>query len=541
MPPTRFPSTRFSKAGAGAGEQMNGGGRSVVAAATGDVALEVRGVRKSFAGVPVLRDVDLVIRPSSVHALAGHNGSGKSTLIKALAGFHSPDSEVTTVSFGRPFLLGDYAAASRAGLRFVHQDLGLVEQLDTVDNLALGAGFPLRLGGTIRWREATRRARSALAELGYDFDVRVPVGLLSAAERTGVAIARALQRWSGRPSVIVLDEPTAAMPAPEVDRLFGAIRRLRDQGLGILYVTHHLEEILALADEVTVLRNGEVVMSREVRGLIHKDLVTAIVGRQLAASMDNNPQANVGPAPRRVLEVEDLRTAHIHGVSLSVGAGEIVGLAGISGSGRDEVLPAIVGGIGRGGTIRVGEVVVPPRRPRAAIRAGLGFVPANRSRSALLPDFNAATNLTISSVQRYVRLGLLNHRSEVEDSLAWFHQLDVKPSNPRAPILTLSGGNQQKIIVGRWLRCVPHILALDEPTQGVDVGARQTIYLSLQQATERGGGVLISSSDSEELAAICHRVIVIVGGRIVAELTGTQLEAGSIDLICLEEQAGVRA
>lgn len=500
----------------------------------GPPALEVRGVTKSFAGVLVLRDVNLVIRPSSVHALVGHNGSGKSTLIKALAGFHSPDAVVTGTAFGRPFLLGDHAAASRAGLRFVHQDLGLVEQLSTVENLALGPGYPRRAGGTIRWRDATRRTAAAMSALGYEVDVTLPVGALSASERTAVAIARALERWSGEPSVVVLDEPTAAMPTSEVRRLFATVERLREQGLGILYVTHHLDEILELADDVTVLRNGSVVMSRPAAGLTHDGLVTAIVGRELASTMHTHVAAEVSPSHQAVLEIEDLSTPHVRGATFSLAAGEIVGLAGVTGSGRDEMLPAIFGAIGRTGTVRIGGTEVPAGRPRAAIKAGLGFVPANRRRAAVLPAFDAAQNITVSGLRRHVRWGLLDHRREDADAREWLDRLDVLPAVPRAPILTLSGGNQQKVMIGRWLRRRPSIFALDEPTQGVDIGARQTIYQALRQAAEAGDGVLISSSDSDELAATCHRVIVFARGRIVAELTGAQLEAQHIDAVSLD-------
>jgi ribose transport system ATP-binding protein len=269
--------------------------------------------------------------------------------------------------------------------------------------------------------------------------------------------------------------------------------------------------------------------------------VTAIVGRELAATLHTNPQAGLEASRRTVLEIQDLRTPNVHGISFSVNAGEIVGLAGIAGSGRDHWLPAIAGAIGRRGTVRIGATVVTPRRPRAAIRAGLGFVPTGRRRAAVLPTFDATTNLTVSNVRRYVRFGLLNQRAESEDARAWFQQLEVSPPNPRAPILTLSGGNQQKVMVGRWLRCHPTVLALDEPTQGVDIGARQTIYLSLQRAAEAGNGVLISSSDADELAAICHRVIVFVRGRIVAELTGAHLEAEHIDAVSLDDRGAVTA
>jgi ribose transport system ATP-binding protein len=490
-----------------------------------ELALEVRGVRKSFAGVLVLRD-------ASVHALVGHNGSGKSTLIKILAGFHAPDRDVAGACFGRVFPLGDHVAASRVGLRFVHQDLGLIDELGTVDNLALGPGFPVRSGGTIRWGEARRRSREIMASLGYQVDVTRPVGLLSASERTGVAIARALQSWSGDPAVVVLDEPTAAMPAPEVERLFGAIRRLREQGLGIVYVSHHLEEILALADDVTVLRNGRVAASRPVAGLTHGDLVTMVVGRDLAAAMHAAPAQPAAEQPA-VLRVHDLETAGVHGVSFTVQTGEIVGLAGIAGSGREAVLPAIAGATGRRGAVHVNGNAVPPGRPRAAIRAGIGLVPADRRRAAVFPSFSATSNLTVSGVSRYARFGLLNHRAETADASRWLRDLGVTPPAAGAPILTLSGGNQQKIMVGRWLRCEPAVLALDEPTQGVDVGACQAVYASIRRAAGAGRGVLISSADSGELASLCHRVIVLIRGRVAAELAGPRLDAEQIDAISL--------
>ena len=507
--------------------------------ASDSAALSVEGVRKSFASVTVLHDVDLLVRPGSVHALVGHNGSGKSTLIKALAGFHAPDRPVTGEVFGEQFTVGDHASAAGVGLRFVHQDLGLVEEMSTTDNLALGTGYPRMLGALVRRRRAASRARKAMVALGYDVDVNVPVGSLSSAERTGVAIARALQGWSGKPAVVVLDEPTASMPAAEVQRLFEAVRRLREQGLGVVYVSHHLDEILELADDVTVLRNGKVVLSRTVSGLTHDDLVTAIVGRSLAAEMHRPGSAGTRPAGDPVLTVDRLETSTLGGISFTVAPGEIVGVAGIVGSGRDDVVPCIAGALPRNGTVSVGAHLVSPGRPKAAISAGIGVLPADRRRVAVLPTFAASWNLTVSGVQRYVRYGLLNRRAEASDVAAWFDKLDVTPRNPQAPILTLSGGNQQKVMVGRWLRCSPKVLALDEPTQGVDVGAQATIYRLIDQVAKTGSGILISSSDGDELAAVCHRVLVLAHGRVIAELSGPDVDAERIDALCLESAGAV--
>lgn len=494
-------------------------------------ALRIRGLSKSFAGVTVLQDVDLDIGAGRVHGLLGHNGSGKSTLIKALAGYHAPDAAVTGETFGHEFAVGDKGAAARAGLRFVHQDLGLVDQLSTVDNLALGAGYPRRQGAIIKWRAAAGRSHAAMTALGYHVNVEAPVGSLTAAERTGVAIARALQSWTGSPGVVVLDEPTASMPAPEVERLFEAVNRLRDRGLGILYVTHHIDEVLEHADDVTVLRNGQVVMSQTATGLTHDDLVKAIVGRELAAPKTR--RATREPTGPPALTVEGLTTRNIHDLTFSVGAGEIVGIAGIAGSGREEVLPAVAGATPRTGVVRIANQVVAGNRPRASIRAGLGLVPADRRRSAVLSNFDVAGNLTVSDVNRYAKLGLLRRHAEVKDACAWMTDLEVVTPGVRAPILTLSGGNQQKIIVGRWLRREPSILALDEPTQGVDIGARQTIYGALRDAADAGRGVLVSSSDGDELAAICQRVLVLARGRIVAEVSGDDLTGHQLDVLSL--------
>lgn len=496
-------------------------------------ALDVRGVSKSFAGVRVLTQADLLVRPGSVHALVGHNGSGKSTFIKALAGFHAPDEPVVGSAFGRSFDLGDCQSAHGAGLRFVHQDLGLVDTLSVVDNLALGVGYPHRLGGLIDNRRARQRAREAMHELGYDIDVDISVGHLTPSERAGVAIVRALEEWTGTPTVVVLDEPTASMPEPEVRRLFSAIDRLRQRGLGIVYVSHHLDEILELADDLTVLRGGVVAMSRPVAGLSHDQLVNAIIGRDMAQIARPADQEVNSAGASTVLDVVGLATNTVVDVDLSVNSGEIVGLAGIVGSGRHDVLPAIAGVVRRSGSVRINGRAVRPQRPKRAISAGLGFVPSDRRVAAVLPTFDAGANLTVSGIQEFTRFGLLRSRDEKRDIDGWLDSLDVSPRRGDAPILTLSGGNQQKVMVARWLRRKPALLGLDEPTQGVDVGSKQSIYLSITRTAEEGKGVLISSSDSDELAAICHRVIVFGRGRVIAQLTGDQINAEHIDAISL--------
>lgn len=499
-------------------------------------ALHVSGVSKSFNGVAVLQDVALEVRPASVHALVGHNGSGKSTLIKVLAGYHRPDHAADAYVFGDRVSLGDHDSAERAGLRFVHQDLGLVDALSAVDNLALGAGYPTRGGALINWRRSAERTREVIRSLGFDFDVHRPVGALSAAQRAGVAIGRVLQDWSGKRAVIVLDEPTAAMPSKEAQVLFRAVRRLRDQGLGVVYVTHHLSEVADLADDVTVLRGGRVVATRPAAAVSHDDLVDLILGDATAAPEATSAadraalQSDVGPV---VLKVEDLGAARLSRLDLEVSAGEIVGIAGVDGSGRGSVLPAVAGGIPRTGTVTIGGVEVAAGKPGRAIRAGLGHVPAERLGTGVVAALDVTANLSIASLDSFTRFGLLAARAERRDTIDWLARLTVDLGKANAPILTLSGGNQQKVMVGRWLRRGPAVIALDEPTQGVDVGARAHIYALLRDATRSGSGVVMASSDSEELAAECDRVVVVAHGRIVGELAGAELTVQAIDALAL--------
>lgn len=519
-----------------------------------EAALSVEDVDKTFAGVTVLSGVSLHIERGSVHALAGHNGSGKSTLIKILAGFHGPDTAAVATSFGHEFDLGDHSSAASAGLRFVHQDLGLVDTLSTIDNLALDAGYPSR-GGLISWKRAARRSQDAVHNLGYDFDVRKPVGQLTAAERTGVAIARALQDWKGEPSVVVLDEPTAVMPADQTHRLFAAVRQLQRRGLGILYVTHHLDEILDLADHVTVLRAGNVVLSEPAQAMTHRELVVAITGREpqsghltkAASSEDERRRTHRhqtqpdAERPSSVLRVDELSTNLVEAASFTVAPGEILGFAGLAGSGREDILPALAGASRRRGTVQVDGRTVRSHSPRAAIRAGVNLVPSDRSGSALLPTMSAGENLTVSGLRRYSRAGILLKRREVRDVQTAFQTLDVQPPRPEAPVLTLSGGNQQKVVLGRWLRCDPRVLALDEPTQGVDIGARHSIYQAVRAIAASDNAVVVSSVDSNELATLCDRVLVFVRGRLAAELTGDALNAHQIDHVALDETSGVNA
>ncbi len=480
-------------------------------------ALSIAGLTKSFAGIRVLTDVHLNLLPGEVHALVGENGSGKSTLVKILAGVHDTDQGAVTVA-GQSLRLGDPGASDLVGLRFVHQDLGLIGNLDCLDNLALGPGYRVGRGGLISWQREADDARSALGRLGYAIDVRRKVASLSMSERTAVAVARALSPRRAAPNVLVLDEPTASLPALEVERLFATVRRVRDTGVAVLFISHHFNEIFSLADRVTVLRDGGIVATRDVTDLDDHQLVELMIGRRLQPPAQRSA---AGPgSSERILEVRGLMGEAVRGLDLEVHAGEVVGIAGITGSGREEVARLLSGDVARDGSVTVAGAVLPPSRPDRCIAMGVACVPAERQANAALHDHDVRENLTISRLGTYVHAGLLRRSRELSDVRALLETFDVRPRDPGMPLSALSGGNQQKVMLARAMRLRPKLLVLDEPTQGVDVGAQAEIHRLIRGAVAAGLAVLVCSSVSEELAELADRVVVLVGGRATAHLRG---------------------
>lgn len=491
-------------------------------------ALTIRGLSKAFGGTPALSEVDFDVRRGEVHALLGQNGSGKSTLVKILAGYHRPDAGTASV-YDEELALGNPDSAKAAGIRFVHQDLGLVETLSTVENLALGRGYSTRGGAWISWRVERAHAKKAIEAIGYEFDVRLPVGRLATSERVAVAVARALQDYDVDTTVLVLDEPTSSMPEPEVRRFFGMVDRVRAQGVAVVFISHRLEEVMMIAQRVTVLRDGKVIATHAIHELDDARLIHLIVGEALEKGESTRTLQAHTDAP--ILSVESLRGEGIRDVSFEVHPGEIVGVAGLQGSGRHNVAPMVFGGELRdGGEVKVNGVSLPPGRPDAATANSVAFVPADRKRSANLPSLTVRENLTIADVGRNAGRVRLRRRRERADVVEWMERFDVRPARPEAPMWTLSGGNQQKVILARWIKLDPKVLVLDEPTQGVDVGAKEQIYELVEQATETSGlAVLVASSDSDELERLCDRVLVMQRGVICAELTGSDVNKAAID------------
>jgi len=480
--------------------------------------LDLRAVSKTFGGTRVLHDVSLDVAPGEVHALVGQNGSGKSTLIKILAGFHTADPGASVLVDGESRALGD--DIQDAGVRFVHQDLGLVPALSVVDNLALGRGYATSVGGRIDWRRQRETAQAAIRAVGYDVDVRKIVDDLQPVEKTAVAIARALQSAEGEMSVLVLDEPTATMPKAEVQRLFEIINNVRAQGVGVLYVSHHLEEVFELADRVTVLVDGHKVATRRCSEVDQRALVDLMTG----GVVDQARRSSAAEHGEQMLKLEGVGGTELIDFDLTVHAGEVVGVAGITGSGREELCSLVFGAKARTGRVSVGGRELRASRTDIATDLGMALVPANRLRDGIVVGLNVRENLNLTTARRLVRHGRIPADDDRQQASRICGKMSVKAPSLEAPILALSGGNQQKVVLGKWLQTEPTVLLLDEPTQGVDVAAKAEIHHLIDEAAIQGVAVLVCSSDETELERLCDRVVVLRHGRVMSDFVGDAIQ-----------------
>jgi ribose transport system ATP-binding protein len=490
--------------------------------------LTISNLSKSFAGQLALDRVDLEVAQGEVHALVGQNGSGKSTLIKVLAGYHQPDEGASATLRGEALELGSATAAHRGGIRFVHQDLGMVLELSAVENLMLGRGYPRGFGGRIQWSKARDRARAMVERAGLDIDVRRPVGELGLADRTGLAIARARPDPALGSALLVLDEPTAALPNDDVHRLFETVRHLQAAGNSILIVSHHLEEIFEISDRITVLRDGKRVATTSAADADADSLVRLMVGHDLVVSQGRSERAD--SSAEVVLDLEHVAGDTVRSVSVQVRAGEVVGVAGLTGSGREQLAALVTGRLERTGRVSVRGREVDGGSPAAGLRAGLALVPGERGRYGIFANFNVRENLTLGALGQHTRHGVLTRRSEAREAREWIESVGVVTRGTEAAISSLSGGNQQKVLVIRALRLRPAVLVLDDPTAGIDVKARDQVHTIVEGAVEGGMSVLLVSTDSGELARLADRVLVMRHGRVVRELhRGDDLTAAAID------------
>jgi ribose transport system ATP-binding protein len=490
--------------------------------------LEVRGLTKSFPGLVALDDFSLDLRSGEIVALVGQNGSGKSTLVKTLTGVHEPDP-------GGSIAVHDLDGATTRGaaaadhLHVIHQDLGLVPTLSAVENLDLGERHGRRSLLPIGRRAERRRAQELVTRFGADFDVTVPIATLTPAERTIVAIARALSDWDRPDKVLILDEPTAALHGEEVQRLFAAVRRIAADGAAVLFISHRLDEVLSLCGRVVALRGGRKVADVDAAQVDHDGLVRMIAGRDIAAHVHRSATA-AGEPRRERLVVRDLTGERLRGASFAVAAGEVLGVSGLLGSGREHLCGLLFGALpSTAGDVRVDDRAIPPGRPPAAIAAGVGYVPADRRAAGAVMTMSAAENLTLPRLGPLTgALGRISRSAERREAETWAHRVELSPPEPERPLELFSGGNQQKVVIARWLRTDPGVLLLDEPTQGVDVGAKAAVYGLVAAAAAAGAAIVVASSDEEELAAICDRVLVLRNGVVADEVAGAALSEAAL-------------
>jgi ribose transport system ATP-binding protein len=488
---------------------------------TGEFALECRRIGKSFAGVKALDDVSLAIRHGQIHALLGQNGAGKSTLVKILTGIYAADGGDILID-GKPVRIRDARDAEAAGIAIVHQDQQLVLQFDVTRNLFLG-NERTNAAGLLDLRAMRSVTADLLAKVGATFAPETLVRDLTVAQREQVSIAAALLR---RPRILILDEPTASLSEAEAEMLFAIVRSLRDEGVTIIYISHYLDEVLDLVDAFTVLRDGRLVESRNATGVSRADIAAMMVGRQIE-QLYPKEAISIGEP---VLEVKDLSYAmRVRGVDLTIRSGEIFGIAGLVGAGRTELAMSLIGALPRDrGTVTVDGKASTPGTPRAAFRDGFALIPEDRRHEGLLVDMTVQQNLTLPNLSRWSRGGLLKLADEKRDVAGLIERLGIRPPNPRQIARNLSGGNQQKVVIGRWLMGDAKVVIFDEPTTGVDVGSKIEIYRQMSELARRGAAILFISSDFEELCGLCDQIAVMHKGSMTAVLPRDQLTPQAI-------------
>lgn len=484
--------------------------------------LELRAVEKSFGGVRALKPLTWSLASADVVGLIGENGAGKSTLIKILCGVHSPDAG-EILWRGKSVRLSSPHDAMMAGIATIHQELAYCGPLTVAENLFLGEPWPRTRWGAVDWTRLHGETRRRLGQFDLDLDPATTIDQLSAAQKQEIAIARALSRQA---QLLILDEPTASLSEPEVRRLFKHLARLRDSGMALLYVSHRLDEILELTRRVCVLRDGSKVGEYPTREATVDRMVRDMVGRDMEVISDADNAARAQSAADRpvILELEGATHSGLFDeVSFHVRAGEIVGLAGLVGAGRSELARAIFGmyPLTRG-SMRFRSQPWCPSSPAESIRTGITYVPEERKRQSLVLDHGVGDSISIGFSDRLARFGMIPRQAESSRVLAAISRLGVKTAGPSQAIGTLSGGNQQKAILARWLDRDPELLLLDEPTRGVDVGAKAEIHQLIRQLADRGKSVLLISSDLPEVLGLSDRVLVMHEGRLTAELTGPE-------------------
>lgn len=487
----------------------------------GRVVLTVHAATKRYPGVKALDGVDLEIRAGEVHALVGENGAGKSTLVRVIGGIQPLDSGEVTLD-GQPFRPLSPQESLRAGVRVVHQELSTLPNLSVAENLFLD-GLPRR-SGFVRFSELNARAADVLSRVGLDVDPRTRMEELSLAQTQLVEIARAI---ASEARLIIFDEPTATLTSPEKKRLLSLVSELRSRGTAIIYISHHFDEIFSVCDRATVLRNGRSIGTYLVDEVSPDDLVRHMVGKEFA---EEHPYPDDVIPGGILLDVDSLVVPGAsEPVSFQVRAGEILGVSGLVGAGRTEAMRALFGADrALGGEVRIRGERVRITSPRDAIRAGISFATEDRKHQGLVLQMGSDVNVTLASIDRVSRGGFILRRKELADAAAIVKRMAVKVSSVIAPVGSLSGGNQQKIVLGRWIYKDSDVLIVDEPTRGIDIGARHEIYGLLGELARRGKAIVMVSSDLRELTGMCHRMLVFSKGRVVADLDRSEFDDEAI-------------
>ena len=497
--------------------------------------ISASGITKSFAGAKALDNVSLDLASGKVHGLIGANGAGKSTFIKILAGAYQPDAGSIAIN-GQKTVIANPHVAGRLGLSFIHQDLGLIQDFNAMENITLGLQKHKKFG-LLDWASTSKKVQEVVQRIGFQPPLTTKVKHLSVANQWLVAIGRALYQDA---RFIAMDEPTASLTETEVEMLFSVIRDLTSHGIGIAYVSHRLDEIIEICDEVTVFKDGAIVLHSQTADLTKQQIVNAIAGHSVAALTQSDYEFEDAPD---MLVLQDLTDGDmVKNVSLKLKHREILGITGLVGSGRTELALMVFGASPvRGGTMVLEGAPYAPRSPAMAVEQGIVIVPEERRSEGLCMSKSVSFNInlpTLYATRSVGSLPMVNNRKAYRIARDVMDRLRVKARSPAAPASSLSGGNQQKLVIGKWLQRKPRIFIMDEPTRGVDVGARAEIYGEIKRLAQEGASFIVISSDVEELPGLCDRVLVMAEGRISGQLVGKEISKDALLRLSYATAAG---
>ena len=474
--------------------------------------LDIKNISKTFPGTKALQNVSFDLYPGEVHALIGENGAGKSTLIKVLAGLYEPDENSGQIRVnGKEVTFRNPADALEKGIKVVYQELDLAPNLSVAENVFLG-NFPRTRWRTVDWNSLYEKTNDLLEELGLSVDPRTSIEDLKVAEQQLVEIARALSQQT---QVIIMDEPTSALSPSEIEKLFAVINNLTARGVGVIYVSHKLDEIYQIADRVTVLRDGQHIVTKDVTDTTSNDLVTWMVGREVT-DLYPKTETQIGDV---IMKVRDVSSSEIQPISFDLHAGEVLAVFGLMGAGVHTLGRVLFGDIPRQGTITITGETINKSSPSDSIKKGMGLLTENRKNDGLILPLSVKENMTVVALERFANSMVINNRSESQEVAKYVDRLSIKTPSLRQKVRLLSGGNQQKALIGRWMLENLKVMILAEPTRGIDVGSKSEIYNLIDELTKQGMGILVLSTELPEVLGIADRILVVREGQVTGEFT----------------------